>query len=73
MLKNKRVVRIDNYEHRTPRKRVQIARVQAVWLFVRAAFATVHQTTVHAVAFDASCQAAQFISVCEMGWIIMDG
>lgn len=63
VLEHKRVVRIDNDEHRSTRERVQIARIQTVRLFVGAALASIHQSTVHTIPLNAGRQSTQFIAI----------
>lgn len=64
MLEHKRVVGVDDDKHWPTRERIQVARIQTVWLFVCTALASVHQTTVHAVPFYTGCQAAQLVTDC---------
>lgn len=62
VLKDKRIIRIDDYEHGSTCERIQIARIEAVILLVRFA-ATRQSAAIDAIAFHAGGQAAQLVAI----------
>lgn len=66
VLKHERVVRIDDDEQRSSRVRIQVARIQTVWLLVAGArFAAQYDSTLGAVALYTGGQASQFVAICR--------
>lgn len=62
VLKDKRIIRIDDYEHGSTCERIQIARIEAVILLVRFT-ATRQSAAIDAIAFHAGGQAAQLVAI----------
>lgn len=64
MLKDKRIIRIDDNEHGPTRERIEIAGIKTVVLLV--GLPTARQTAaINAITLHARAQAAQLIAICK--------